>query len=95
MPTATRRSVRLVSSGRALCKSTSPTPTTSESIVIILHDNPIMAQNILKFQFQYFLSSIVVVFCYILMLFLDQELISYRYSSCSSTSCWSDVFKKT
>ena len=30
--------------------------------------------------------------------FLDQELISYRYSSCSSScccsSCWSDLFKK-
>jgi len=25
--------------------------------------------------------------------FLDQELISYRYSSCCSCSCWSDLFK--
>jgi len=23
--------------------------------------------------------------------FLHQELISYRYSSCSSSSCWSDL----
>jgi len=27
------------------------------------------------------------------LIFLDQELISYRYSSCSS--CWGDLFKKS
>jgi len=26
--------------------------------------------------------------------FLDQELISYRHSSCSSCCCWGDLFKK-
>jgi len=29
-----------------------------------------------------------------MVIILDQELISYRYSSCSSCCCWGNLFKK-